>query len=168
MEALQQRVVQIAGDAQALIDSALEIRVEFPRDLIQTIPVQPPQQYEKGRHARNAEPDSLIVRRVDKEIQKIAGLIPHAAVIAGHDAETVVAWRKIVIERLPLIACVLPFGIMAFQLDAKTYLLRSDEAESGVVDFEIASQRGQAQVGRCVIGPAVGCDLLDVHRRGES
>lgn len=39
------RCVQIAGDAQALVDASFEIRVEFPRDLIQTIPVQPSQQY---------------------------------------------------------------------------------------------------------------------------
>jgi hypothetical protein len=41
------RCVQIAGDAQALVDASFEIRVEFPRDLIQTIPVQPSQQYER-------------------------------------------------------------------------------------------------------------------------
>lgn len=83
------------------------------------------------------------------------------------------ARRKIVIERLPLIAGVLPVGIMAFQPDAKTYLLRCDEAESGVVNHEIVTQRGQVQVRRCrarqvlPTESAIGRNLLDVYRRRE-
>ena len=33
----------------------------------------------------------------------VAGLVPHPAVIAGLDAEAVVARRKIVIKRLPVV-----------------------------------------------------------------
>jgi hypothetical protein len=81
------------------------------------------------------EPTGLIVRRGDGKIEGCAGLVPHAAVIAGDDTEPVIAWRKIVIERLPVIAGVLPVGIMTFQLDAKADLLRRDQAESGIVNL---------------------------------
>src|ERR1700747_423261 len=62
---------------------------------------------------------------------------------------------------------------MAFQLVPKTDLLRRDKAESGVLDLQLASQRGQAWVRGRIAGRvipvflAVGSDLLDVHRRWE-
>ena len=37
----------------------------------------------------------------DREIQLCAGLVPYAAIVGNHHAETVVARSKIVIERLP-------------------------------------------------------------------
>ena len=148
MKTLQQRVVQFAGDARPLVDPLVEARVEFLRDLMEPVPVQRPKQSQKSGGARRLEPGGLVVRRFDGKIEGCAGLIPHAAVIGCYDAEAVVAWRKIRIERLPFIAHVLPVGIVAFQLDAKTDLLRRDQAEGGVVDLEIASKRGQAQVRR--------------------
>ena len=116
MKTLQQRVVQIAGDARALVDALFQARVEFLRDLMEAVPVQRPEQSQKSGRARRLEPSGLIVRRGDGKIEGRAGLVPHAAVIAGHHAEAVIAWRKIVIERLPFIADVLPVGIVAFQL----------------------------------------------------
>src|SRR5437762_3634637 len=134
---------------------------------MEAVPMQRPEQSQKSGHARRLEPTRLIVCRVDGKIEGCSGLVPHAAVVAGDHAEAVVAWRKIVIECLPPSACVLPITIVAFQLDAKTDLLRRDQAESGIVDFEIANQRGQAQVRRSLVGLAVSGDLLDVHRRWE-
>ena len=90
--------------------------------------MQRPEQYQKSGRTRRAEPSGLIVRRVDGKIEECAGLVPHTAVVAGDHAEAVVAWGEIVIERLPFIANVLPVRIAAFQLDAKTVLLRRDEA----------------------------------------
>jgi hypothetical protein len=83
---------------------------------------------------------------VDREIEGVTGFVPHTAVIRGQHAEAVAAWRKIVIERLPFIANVLPVGITPFQFDAKTILLRHDQAESGIVYLQIARQRRQVLV----------------------
>src|SRR5208337_705122 len=66
-----------------------------------------------------------------------------------------------------------PIPIMTFELVFETDLLGRDQAESGVVDLQIATQCGQAQVRRCrarQVLPtrfAIGGDLLDVHRRRE-
>src|ERR1700691_5295198 len=165
LKALQQRVVQFPGDARTFIDTRFHARVKSLRDLMEAVPVQPPEHQEEGGCACRLEPSGLIIRRADGKIEGRAGLVPHSAVIAGGDAKAVIAWRKIVIERLPFIANVLPVGIAAFQLDAKTDLLRRHQAESGVVDLEIANKRGQAQVRRGLVGLAVGGDLLDVYRR---
>jgi hypothetical protein len=51
LEALQQRVVQLAGDARALADPLFQARVEFVLDLIEAVAVPRPEQYEKGGHA---------------------------------------------------------------------------------------------------------------------
>src|SRR5580704_9898759 len=134
---------------------------------MEAVPVQTPEQSQKSDRARRLEPTRLIIRREDGKIEGRTGFVPDAAVIAGHHAETVIAWRKIVIERLPFIANVLPVGIAAFQLDAKTDLLRRDQAESGIVDLQIANQRGQALARRSLVGLAVGGDLLDVDRWWE-
>ena len=112
----------------------------------QTQPIEAPEQRQKRGHARHMEPDGLVVRRGDGKIERCAGLVPHPAVIAGRDAEAVVARRKIVVERLPAVANVLPIADPAFQLVAKQDLFRRDQAERGVVDLQIADQRGQAQV----------------------
>src|SRR5258708_781061 len=106
---------------------------------METEPIQRPQQYQKSGRARRAKPGGLVVRRVDGKIERRAGLVPHAAVVAGDHAETVIAWRKIVIERLSFIANVLPVAIAAFQFDAKADLLRRHQAESGIVDLQIAN-----------------------------
>src|SRR5260370_14368708 len=63
--------------------------------------------------AQRAEPGSLVVGRGDGEIQECAGLVPHTAVIAGSDAEAVVAGSKIGIERLPAVPPVPPIAIPA-------------------------------------------------------
>ena len=52
MKALQQRVVQFAGDARALADALFQARVEFLRDLMQAVAIQRPEQCQKSGHAR--------------------------------------------------------------------------------------------------------------------
>src|SRR5258708_4793338 len=118
--------MQITGDARPLADSRFQLHIELLRDLMEPEPMKAPEQRQKSGHARHLEPTGLIVRREDGKIKGRAGLVPHAAVIAGCDAEAVIAWRKIVIERLSFIANVFPVGIAAFQPDAKTDLLRRD------------------------------------------
>jgi hypothetical protein len=51
-----------------------------------------------GERESHAAVGSVLIRRLDGEIERVAGLVPNAAVIAGHHAEAVVARRKIAIE----------------------------------------------------------------------
>jgi len=155
--------MQLASNARAL----LHPRREFLADLMEAVAVERPEKCQKSSHARRAEPGGLVIRRGDGEIERVAGLIPHAAVIAGGDAEAVAAWIEIGIECPPFIDDLLPVAIVAFELVFEMDLLRRDQAKIGVVDLEVASQRGQAQVRRGIVCLAVGGDLLDVHRRRE-
>src|ERR1700694_205817 len=115
-------------------------------DAVHAQSIDAPEQYHKGGHVCHAEPGGLVVRRGDGEIQKCSSLVPHTVVIAGCDAEAVVAGRRIVIERLPAIADVLPIAIPAIQLNPEMVLLRRYEAESGIVDLQIANERRQPWV----------------------
>ena len=144
LHALQQRVVQVASDSLALVETSFH-----PLHVTAVPPVAAAVDKARTRTNRtptthdSAEPGGLVVGRSDGEIQECAGLVPHAAVIASHHAEAVVAGRKIVIEGLPAIAGVLPIAIPAFQLVAKKHLLRRDEAERRVVDLQIADSGGR-------------------------
>src|SRR6185369_17425424 len=103
------------------------------------------------------------------EIDVSAGLVPDAAVIAGHHAKAVRAGTKIVIKDLPAITSVLPIVIATFQHVTKENLFRSDEAESGVVDLQIAYQRWQAHtsIRFRFVSFTIRDELLDLHRRWE-
>src|SRR5271154_3761919 len=65
VKTLQQRVMQIAGDARALIQTSVELLC----DLMEPEPVQRPQQRQKSGRARRLEPAGLIVRRLDRKIE---------------------------------------------------------------------------------------------------
>src|SRR6266852_9003266 len=165
--------MEFASDARPLVDPCFQPCVELPRQLTQSQFIEHPKQCHKRRYTRQTEPRGLVVRRGYGKIQERSGLIPHTAVVASRNAEAVVAWWQIAIERLPAIADILPIAIPAFQLVTKLDLLRHDEAESGVVDLQIACQRGQAQVRRRVAprvlpgNVAVRADLFDVKRRRQ-
>ena len=173
LKALQQRIVQLPRDAHPLLHAPVQLRAELPPDLIEPQPVQPPEHGQKGGHARRVEPSGLIVRRRDGELQRIAGFVPDAAVIAGDDAEAVLAGRKTCIYRSATISAVLPVPVLSLQLVLETDLLRRDEAQGRVTNFQAMGQRRQPPVrsrpSREVLpnGLVVGGDLLDVHRRRE-
>src|SRR5271166_4659969 len=132
---------------------------------MEAVAIQGPEQCEEGCKARHAEPGGLEIRRGDGEIERVASFVPHAAVIRGDDAKAVAPRRQIAIEGLPAIAHVLPVAIVAFQFVFEMVLLWRDQAESGIVDLEIASQCGQAPVRRAIVLFTTGSDLLNVHRR---
>ena len=113
--------MQIPCDAGSLGDALFQTHVEVAPHVLQTQLIKHAKQCQKSGGARHAEPGGLVIRRGDGEIEGCAGLIPHAAVVAGDHAEAVVARRKIRIECLPAIAHVLPFAIVAFQHVAKTH-----------------------------------------------
>src|SRR6266404_900501 len=140
LHALQKSIVQVSRDPLALFESLFHARSHLPRHLTQPQLVDPAEQHEKSDREQHPEPGGLVISRSDGEIEVGAGLVPHAAVIAGDHAETVVARRKIGIEDLPAIAGVLPIAVVAFQLVAKEYFLRRDQTERRVVYFQIARQ----------------------------
>ena len=76
----------------------------------------------------------------------VARLVPHPAVVAGDDAEAVVAGRKVRILRLAVVDHLPPVAILALQLVLEMDLLRRDQAQRGVVDLQIANPRRQTQV----------------------
>src|SRR4029077_16180892 len=145
MEILQQRVVQFSRNASALTHARFQPDRKLVPQFPNTESIESPEQCQKSSHARYTEPGGLVVGRGDGEIQECAGLVPHTAIVAGGDAEAVVAGREIGIERLPAGAHVTPIAILAFQLEAKKDLFRRDEAERGIVDLQMASLCGQAQ-----------------------
>src|SRR5579871_3435255 len=100
--------MQIAREPGSLTDTLLHAHVKFASDLMEPVTIHPPQQCQKCSRAQRLEPGGLIIRWLNGEIEERPGFVPHAAVIARHHAETVVAWRKIGIERLPVIAGVFP------------------------------------------------------------
>src|ERR1700756_6077859 len=100
--------MEFPRDARPLVDACFQPCVELPPQLLQPQLIEPPEQNQKSNHARQAEPQGLVVRRSDGKIQERSGLVPHPAVIASDDVEAILPWTKIRIERLPSRAHVLP------------------------------------------------------------
>src|SRR5207237_9809938 len=113
------------------------------------------------------EPGGLMVGRGDGELHEIAGLISHAAVIAGHDAEAVVARLEIRILRLAVIDDLLPVRVLVLQLVAKMDFLRRDEAQRREMYRDVADQSRKAPSMRCIPNLAIGLHFLNVYRRRE-
>src|SRR5882724_5587865 len=124
LHALQKSIVQISSDSLALFESLFHACSHFPRHLTQPQLVDRAEQHEKSDREQHPEPGGLVIGRSDGEIEISAGFVPYAAVVTSHDAEAIVAGKKIGIEGLPAIAGVLPIGVVAFQLVAKQYLFR--------------------------------------------
>ena len=99
-----------------------------------------PHHRHKREHTQHAEPIRLPVRRGNGELQGIALLVPHTAVVAGDDAEAVGArsegsstarWRSLT-DLSPVI-------VLPLQLVLEMNLLRRDKAQSGVVDLQVTN-----------------------------
>ena len=123
MKALEQRIVQFPSHACPFADARVQCPIELPRQLRDTPSIRHPQQHGEGEHRRCLEPACLIKRRLDCEFQRGAGLVPDAAVVAAHDAESVRARPQIRVERLSAYPDILPLGITSLELDAETVFL---------------------------------------------
>ena len=163
VKALKERIVQLPRDACALVDAFVEASVVLACDLADAGTIGPPHQAKERRDDERLEPARLVIRRRDREFQCRAHLVPHAAIVARHDAEPVGGGPKIGIEGLAPGADILPLGITAFEHDTKVVLLGRDQAERGVVDLQVSDKRGQPHSGRRVVGAAIGDELFDVH-----
>src|SRR5262249_8611920 len=137
--ALQQAVVQVARDAGALGQTLVVER----RYLAQAEAVEHPGEHAGREHANRLKPDGLVQRWSDREIKRRSGLVPNAIVVAGDDAEPVLARRKVVVKSLAAIAGIDPIRIVTFQLVTEANLFRRRQAQGGVVDLKIAEPRGQ-------------------------
>ncbi len=119
--------MQIAGDAQALVYASFHLGVEFPRELMHVQAMCRPERQQDSRHDGPAEPVGLIICRGDGEIERVTGIVPHAAVVAGDHPEAVVARRKIGILHFPLVDDILPITVLPLQLVLEMNFLRRDE-----------------------------------------
>src|SRR5215472_5277007 len=135
LKTLQHRVVQFPRYSSALNNALFQANVELPRHLVQPQSIKRVEQCQKCSHAQQTEPVCLVPGRRDGERQGSTSFVPHATVIAGTHAEAVAARRQIAIERLPASVGVLPIAIPTFELVAKKYLFRHDEAERCIVDL---------------------------------
>ena len=125
MKALQQSVVQIAGDTCALADARVQRHIELMMQLPDTEQVDRPQQRPKCDHTESAKPIRLVVRRGDGELQGIALLVPYSAVVARDHAKAVMAGRKVRVLRLAVVDHFPPVLILALQHVFEMDLLRA-------------------------------------------
>ena len=146
LDRLDESVVQLSRQAgafrQPLVEAGCELRGDPPD--VQAVEERE-RTGERGDDQR-AEPRRLVPGRQDRERQGRAGLVPHAVVVAGEDAEAVGAGLEIRVERRAALAHVVPLRFPALQAIAESDAFRNGEAERGVVDTDRASQRRHLHV----------------------
>jgi hypothetical protein len=94
MEALEQRVVQLAGDPRPLPDARLERHVELVLQLPDTQLVTCPQQRQKNSRAHGAEPRRVPPWRENLQLQGRSLFIPYAAVVRALNAQRIASGRQ--------------------------------------------------------------------------
>src|SRR4029450_12723412 len=140
--------MQVASNASAFAHSRLHSHVELMRELPDTKSISRPEQEQQKNQNGQAEPRGLIEGRGDGEIQQRTFLVPHAAVVRGHHAEAVVAWREVRVDRRATVAGILPLVVVAFQFVAELNLLRGDEAQRRVTNRGGANKCGAPRLLR--------------------
>ena len=93
MEALQQRIVQLARDAGALADPRLEGHIELVGELADTESMAGPQQDHKCHRTRREEPGGLVKWRKDPDLDECASRVPHTISVGGDDVKCIFARR---------------------------------------------------------------------------
>jgi hypothetical protein len=105
------------------------------------------------------------VRGRDRERDRVALVVPYAAVVRSGDAKPVRARPKIGVLHLAVVDDLSPVRVLAVKLEAKVHLLRRHQAERCVIDCQIANVGSQPQTGARVDSLAVCREFLDVDRR---
>ena len=108
---------------------------------------------------QGAKPIRLIVGRRDREVQRVAGFVPHAAVVGGDDTEAVLAGREIVVKNVAALSASLPVAVIAFQLVFESVLLRRDETQGSVFDLKVARECRQAERFETGLRSAMICSM---------
>jgi hypothetical protein len=93
--------------------------------------------------------------------------VPHAAVVRGRHAEAVRARREVRVVNLTLVEQLPPTLILPSSFTRKRAFSGRHQAQRREVEQQVAHTRWKSQTLRGVVGLAVGCDMLDVDRRGE-
>ena len=99
-----------------------------------------PEQGDEGEQAETSEPGGLIICGSDFEIECSAFFIPDARIVRGDHLEPVVSRTQITVKSLAPGLRILPLPVVAFQFVSKLHLLRSDKAQSRIVNLEISRQ----------------------------
>src|SRR5258705_96036 len=182
-ELLEDAVVQLARNAAPLLFLRFHQALVQRRDL-RLMPLQQslmpledtdadamdrPEERQCSDDAESTEPGRLVENRRNREVDERAFFVPHAAVVAGRHAESVIHWREVRVVRVAWVDGHAPVAVLPLELDPEAHLFRHGQAQRGVVDDEISDARRQPQApaagcGR-VVDLAVRGDLLDVHRR---
>jgi hypothetical protein len=77
--------------------------------------VRGPQQRQASTDDHALEPHRLVIRRVDRKVERRAFLVPHAAVVGGEDAEVVWAWREIRVFHMAVADHLAPVAVLPIQ-----------------------------------------------------
>src|SRR5262249_36563862 len=142
LKALQERVVQLAGNARPLLDPFFHARVEFSGQPEQTEPVQSPDYGDERCRARRVEPRRLVEPWIEGELECVAGCVPYAVVIRGDHAEAVLARAQVRILRLAVVDDFLPVQVLSLEHVFEMDPLRRYQAQRSVVDPYVASVGG--------------------------
>src|SRR5215472_392747 len=127
--------MQLSRNACALVYACFHPCVESLLQLPNPDFVERAEQPKESRHAQSAEPTRLVIRRRHGKVQERAFFVPHAAVVARHHPEAVVAGSEVAIKHLSSIAAVVPVAVSALKFVTKEDLFRGDEAQRGVIDL---------------------------------
>ncbi len=165
--ALQQGVVQFAGDAFAFTVTLFQTRAQACGHLPGTHAPGDAERQQQRQRAAGLELPGLDEGRLDDEVQGVAARIPQAVVVGGRNTEAVTPGRKVGIEGLVAVAGVLPTCIHPFQPVAEPHALRAGKADRVVADAQTVGPFGQVQAVLTRVRPVVGDHVGDEDlRRG--
>ena len=151
-----------AGDRRYSVDDLLE-PAPFAMEVADAMAIGDAERRQRHRGDEDAEPRRLIGGGEDREFQRGARLVPHAAVVGRQDAETIVAGRQIGVMRLTIVQRLAPLRILALQPVAESDFLGGDQAERRELDRDVPSQRRQLEARRGRVASIVDGDALDLH-----
>src|SRR5581483_2662004 len=127
----------------------------------------PPQRKCQENGTEGLKPQHLIKVRTQTKNKSGSRGIPYSVIVGGDDAKGIASGRDLAVISGTPIAGVDPIPVIALELVFELYLLRRQEAEPGVMKFEIASSRRnvghQVRTERMMINR----HCLDVHRRRQ-
>ncbi len=136
--------MQVASNPFAFRKTFLQPRLHACRNLPEAKPVKRPEQKREDDATQQSKRYGLVVSRQNSEAHCRTSLIPYPVVVAGDNVKSIGARSKITVESLTPALWVLPIGIAAFQLVAKSDFLRNRQAQGGVVNFKVPRQGREA------------------------
>src|SRR5271165_2398565 len=115
LKTLQQRVVQLAGDARALADPLFQAHVELPPDAPEVEVVSICQGQQDQDNPDSPEPPATPPRLQYHEGYSCTLFIPHIAAVAALHPENVLAWRERIGDGSPVALRLIPLRLQRLQ-----------------------------------------------------